>query len=136
MNPADYQVSTDRDRLNMPWLLASLQGTKWGKYYTMPALLKSCDHSTCFGLYRGKIQVGFARVISDMALTSTLNDVYIEKVLRGVGLGTLLMRAVIAHHSVFETLNIIGTDDAQDFYPRFGYEPLDRRTTVFTRQPG
>lgn len=135
MNVQGFEVSTDKERLNVPWLLRELNATYWGHWYTMHQFIKAIDHSVCFGLYEGKAQVGFGRVISDFAATSTINDVIITSSHRGRGLGRMLMEAIVAHPSVAPTVCVLGTRDAPAFYRRFGFVGVDEQTKIFTRDP-
>lgn len=122
----DYYVSTDKMLLDMPWVIDQLQKSYWGKNLTAATIIRATDASICFGLYAHETdkQVGFARVVGDGAIFSSLMDVIISAPLRRQGLGKQLLRAVLNHRSVSETLNVLSTRDASTFYAKFGYSQI------------
>ncbi len=129
---SEFFVSTDPTLLEREWLLLRMCDTYWGKgFYTAESFRAACDGSLCFGIYRRlptmaeKItQVGFARVVTDSALTSVVTDVYVEDVYRNRGLGSTLMKAVLAHPRVAPTICVLATKDRASFYEKHGFERL------------
>lgn len=56
---------------------------------------KAIEHSAiCFGVYHGEKQIGFARVISDLAVFGYLADVFILQEYRHKGIGKWLIRTI------------------------------------------
>jgi len=86
---------------------------------------RSLRNSLCFGLYEGKSQIGFARVISDFATYAYLADVYVLEKYRGQGLAKWLMEC-IQQHPELEGLRrwSLVTRDAHGLYEQFGFTPL------------
>jgi GNAT superfamily N-acetyltransferase len=79
----------------------------------------------CFGLFRGKNQVGLARVITDSATSAYLSDVYVLENHRRKGLGKWLMECVMAHPA-WQGLRrfSLATRDAYGLYRPFGFREL------------
>ena len=70
-------------------------------------------------------QVGFCRVVSDMATVAWVCDVFVAEDQRGKGLGVWLMEVVAAHPRLQGLRRwLLGTRDAHDLYRKTGYEAL------------
>jgi GNAT superfamily N-acetyltransferase len=70
-------------------------------------------------------QVGFARMVTDLATFAWLSDVYVLDEHQGSGLGTAMVRLIVEHPSVDGVrLQLLGTADAQWLYARVGYVPI------------
>jgi len=71
------------------------------------------------------VQVGFARMVTDLATFAWLCDVYVLEEHRGGGLGTAMVRLIVEHPTVTGVrLQLLATADAHGLYARFGYAPL------------
>jgi GNAT superfamily N-acetyltransferase len=82
-----YTLSTDKQRLDTTSIHNYLsEHSYWAKGRTMEQVLRSIEHSLCFGLYAGREQIGFARVVTDYATFAYLADVYVLEKHRGHGL--------------------------------------------------
>jgi N-acetylglutamate synthase-like GNAT family acetyltransferase len=115
-------VSTDRRRLDLNAVLEMLQGTHWGGDLTRSILERAVANSLCFGLYEGPLQLGFARVVTDLATYGYLTDVVIVEGRRGKGLGEWLVECVLAHPDLQRLRRLaLLTRDAPDLYARFGF---------------
>ena len=67
----------------------------------------------------GDAQVGFARMVTDLATFAWLSDVYVLDEHRGGGLGTAMVRLIVEHPAVDEVrLQLLGTADAHGLYAR------------------
>jgi GNAT superfamily N-acetyltransferase len=73
------------------------------------------------GLYSGRAQVGFARVVSDDEVFAYLADVYVLPEHRGGGLGLEIVREAVQRGPQRELRWVLGTVDAQDLYARLGF---------------
>src|SRR5262245_15251790 len=115
-------VSTDRRRLDMNAVLGMLRNTHWGGDLTASILERAVANSLCFGLYEGPLQLGFARVVTDLATYGYLTDVVIVEGRRGMGLGEWLVECVLAHPDLQRLRRLaLLTRDAPDLYARFGF---------------
>jgi GNAT superfamily N-acetyltransferase len=70
-------------------------------------------------------QVGFARVVTDHATFAWLCDVYIDRSVRALGLGTWLAQTVTDHVRVGGVARLVlATRDAHTVYEKAGFTPL------------
>jgi uncharacterized protein len=132
LRPAEWQggqhlVSTDRSRLDFALVHRFLsEHSYWARGVTQAALQRAIDHSFCFGLYRGRAQIGFARVTSDLSRIAYLADVFVLEPDRAQGLGRWLVECVLAHPDLQDIKTwLLGTRDAHPFYERFGFRRDD-----------
>lgn len=71
-------------------------------------------------------QVGFARMVTDLATFAYLCDVFVLAAHRGGGLGTAMVAAIVEHPDVVSVgRQMLATADAHGLYARFGYLPLN-----------
>jgi N-acetylglutamate synthase-like GNAT family acetyltransferase len=122
----EYLISTDKSRLDMACIHDFLSNhSYWAKGISMETLRRSTEHCMTFGVYHGKQQVGFARVISDYATFAYLADVFIVEAHRKKGLSKELIRFILAQPE-FQGLRrfLLATRDAHALYASFGFEPL------------
>ena len=92
-----FLISSDRARLDLDTTLRLLHTTPWGAGMLLPVLERAVTNSVCFGVYTNNRQIGFGRVVSDLATYAYLTDFVIEESCRGQGLGTWLVECVLAH---------------------------------------
>ncbi|HET6338838.1 MAG TPA: GNAT family N-acetyltransferase [Polyangiales bacterium] len=119
----DYELSSDAARVQFDYVYTYLRDTAyWSRGITEDALRTAMQHSICFGAYRGSIQVGFARVVSDRGRFAYLCDVFVDETVRGRGIGKALVQFALAHPSVRDVNRVLlGTQDAHGLYERFGF---------------
>lgn len=120
----NFCISTDKAKLDIPYIHQFLRTTYWAEHIPMEILQKSIDGSICFGVYDGKNQVGFARVISDQATYAYLADVFIDPLYRKRGLSRSLLETILGHPDL-QGLRVweLATNDAQGLYAKFGFKP-------------
>ncbi|MGN9905915.1 GNAT family N-acetyltransferase [Phytohabitans sp. LJ34] len=87
---------------------------------------KSFAGSLVFGLYEpGGGQVGFARAVTDGATFAWLCDVYVDRSVRGRGLGTWMVEQA---RDELERIGVrrilLATLDAHAVYSKIGFTPL------------
>jgi N-acetylglutamate synthase-like GNAT family acetyltransferase len=120
-----YTISTDNDRLDIPFIHAFLSGSYWAENIPVATVAKSIAGSLCFGVYEGDKQIGFARVITDKATFGYLADVFIDTVYRGHGLSKWLMDTIMAHPDLQGLRRfMLATKDAHGLYAQYGFTPL------------
>lgn len=121
----DYLVSTDESLLDVDGIHAFLTTSYWAEGVSKEAVARSIRHSMPFGLYAGRHQVGFARVITDTHMLAYIADVYVDEPHRGNGLGKMLMEAMLAHPELQAVKRwLLGTRDAHGLYRQFGFDEL------------
>jgi GNAT superfamily N-acetyltransferase len=118
-----YIVSDDKTLLQVGKIEAWLSEAYWAAGRSREIIIKSIQHSLCFGMYNpdGR-QIGFARVITDQAVFSWIMDVIIDPEFRGKGLGKKLVECIIAHPDILHTKMGLATKDAHGLYRQFDFE--------------
>lgn len=120
-----YVISTDKRRLSFIVVQGFLASSYWAEGRSPEVTRASVRNSVCFGLYHGKKQIGFARVITDKATFAYLADVFIIDEYRGRGLSKWMMK-VIFEHEMFRSVKswLLATRDAHGLYRKFGFKAL------------
>ena len=118
----DLLVSTDRARLDVDLIHRVLGATYWALGIPRDVVTRSIAGSVAFGLYDVDQQVGFARVITDLATYAYLADVFIVEERRGQGLGDWLVESIRLHPQLqgLRRFALI-TRDAGPLYARHGF---------------
>lgn len=117
----NYQISTDKNLLNIEKIFEFISQTYWGKNRTIAVIKKSIENSLCFGVYHNTQQIGFARVISDFCITSFVFDVYVLPTYQNLGLGGWLIETIANYSPIKETTIVLATKDKHEFYKKFGF---------------
>ena len=125
-----FEVSDDPRRLELATVHRFIsKESYWAEGIPEALLARAVAHSLCFGLYTGARQVGFARVVTDRATYGYLCDVYVERSLRGRGLGKWLVACVLEHPDLQGLRRIaLMTRDAHDLYRPFGFRTMPEAT--------
>jgi N-acetylglutamate synthase-like GNAT family acetyltransferase len=128
-----FTISTNKEYLNVDLIHNFLsQEAYWSKGILKETVIKSIENTTlCFGVYKGEIgnevieQVGFARVITDLATYAYLCDVFILPDYRKLGLSKWLMD-IITNHSRLQGVRrfMLATNDAHALYSKYGFEQI------------
>ncbi|MED3910608.1 GNAT family N-acetyltransferase [Peribacillus simplex] len=134
MNIKGFSISTNKKYLDVDLIHNFLnQEAYWSKGIPKETVIKSIENTTlCFGVYKSEIgnegseQVGFARVITDLATHAYLCDVFILPDYRKLGLSKWLMD-VITNHSELEGVRrfMLATNDAHSLYKKYGFNQID-----------
>ncbi len=94
----DYEISTDPSRLDIALIHDFLSNSSyWATGRTREVVQRSIENSFPFGIYQGKAQVGFARVVTDYATFAWIADVFVLPEHCGRGLSKWLMEVMLAH---------------------------------------
>jgi GNAT superfamily N-acetyltransferase len=127
--PAGYEFSADAARLDAArvhhWLSTD---TYWALGRSREKQDRAIAGSLNFGLYEecSGMQVAYARVVTDHATFAWLCDVYVDRSVRGKGLGTALVAAARDHLQPLGLRRILlATHDAHGVYERLGFRRLD-----------
>jgi len=120
----EYFISTDPTLLDHDFIAKSLQSTYWAAERPKEIIDKSLTSSLCFGAYitDSKVQVGFARVVTDSATFAWICDVVVDPAHRARGLGKRLMQEIVGHPELSTAMMILGTRDAHGLYERYGFQ--------------
>jgi len=122
-----YLISTDKSRIDIVMVHDFLSHSYWAEKIPKDVVRQSIDNSLCFGVFKEKKQVGFARVITDFATFAYLADVFILPGHRGKGLSKWLMQVIIEYPKLQGLRRFtLATRDAHGLYTQFGFTPFDK----------
>jgi GNAT superfamily N-acetyltransferase len=126
-----YRITTDRRDLDVRAIHDFLTQSYWSPGVPIGVVERAIANSLCFGVFNGRDQVGFARVITDKATFAYLADVYVLEAHRRRGLSKWLL-AVIRAHADLQGLRrfMLATRDAHGLYARFGFTSLANPSRV------
>ena len=118
-------VSTDKSKLDVPFIQHFLKDIYWAAGRTIEEVQTSIDHSFCFGIYLDNKQIGFARVITDYVVFAYLMDVFITEEHRGKGYSSVLIDSMMKEPQL-QNIKIwrLATTDAHYLYRKFGFNEL------------
>lgn len=124
-----YLISSDPARLDLDAIQRYLSvESYWAAGRALDVVERAIAHSNLvMGAYTARNeQVGFARMVTDLATYGWLADVFVLPSHRGTGLGVELVRATVEHPDVVGVKwQFLATRDAHELYARFGYTPTD-----------
>jgi GNAT superfamily N-acetyltransferase len=132
-----YEISTDRERLDVDYIHAFLTTSYWSPDIPRETVAKAIAGSLCFGLYDPEgAPAGFARVVTDRATFAYLADVFVDDRHRGRGLGVWLVETVLAHPDLQGLRRwMLATADAHALYARFGFAALEQPERYMLLRP-
>jgi GNAT superfamily N-acetyltransferase len=122
----EYTISTDKERLQVDVIQQYLsEESYWAQGRRREDTERAIENSVCFGVYKSEKQVGFARVITDMATFAYIGDVFILPGDQKKGLSKRLMEAILSHPELQNLRRwILATKDAHGLYAQYGFTEL------------
>lgn len=129
-----FSISTNKDDLDLSTIHQFLsEEAYWSKGIAKETVKRAIENTSfCFGVYKGEvgkgdvIQVGFARVITDITRFAYLCDVFILPEYRKLGLSKWLMEVITNHPDLSEVRRfMLATNDAHSLYSKYGFESID-----------
>jgi GNAT superfamily N-acetyltransferase len=121
----DFEISTDPARVDVRMVHEFLTNSYWAKGIPIATVRLSIENSICFAVYHGRQQVGFARIISDLATFAYLADVFIVPDYRSRGLSRWLMECIVSHPDLQGLRRwMLATQDAHGLYAKFGFTAI------------
>ena len=118
-------VSTDKNRLNIPFIQRFLKDIYWAAGRTIEEVQTTIESSFCFGIYLDDVQIGFARVITDYVVFAYVMDVFIDEKHRGKGYSSILIDNLLKEPQLKEVkIWRLATSDAHFLYKKFGFNAL------------
>jgi GNAT superfamily N-acetyltransferase len=121
----EFEISTDVARLDIDLIHGFLSTSYWARGRRRSVVERAIRNSLCFGVYRERRQVAFARVVTDRAVFAYLMDVFVLPEYRGRGISTTLLRTILDHPDLQNLrLFLLVTRDAHGLYQRFGFRSL------------
>ena len=124
----DVEFSFDPARLDLDVIHRFLSDESyWSPGILRDTVERAIAHSLCIGAYRGTLQVGFARLITDRATFAYLADVFIVTSERGRGIARRMVRTLLDHDDAQGLRRtLLFTADAQALYRGLGFAALAR----------
>ncbi len=118
-------VSTDKSKLNVPFIQNFLKDIYWAAARTIDEVQTTIDASFCFGIYEDEDQIGFARVVTDYVVFAYLMDVFIDEKHRGKGYSSILIDTMMKEPQLQQVkIWRLATSDAHFLYEKFEFTPL------------
>jgi GNAT superfamily N-acetyltransferase len=119
-------VSTDKNKLNVPFIQHFLKDIYWAAGRTIEEVQTTIDASVCFGIYLNEKQIGFARVITDYIVFAYVMDVFITPEHQGKGYSSILIKSMM-NEPLLKNIQIwrLATTDAHFLYKKFGFTALE-----------
>jgi GNAT superfamily N-acetyltransferase len=126
-----FIISTNRSLLDIAVVHHYLSiESYWAKNIPLATVKTSINNSLCFGVYDAGEQIGFARLVTDMATFAYLADVFIVEAYRGRGLSKWLIQIIQAHPELQNLRRwMLGTKDAHGLYVQFGWQGLSEEVS-------
>jgi GNAT superfamily N-acetyltransferase len=125
LRKGDYEIDTDKRRLDIAGIHRFLSESYWAKNRTLEQTLTAIENSLCFGVYRGREQVGFARVITDKATFAYIGDVFVLEAHRGKGLSKWIMQVIVEQPDLQNLRRwLLATRDAHGLYKQYDFDEL------------
>lgn len=99
-----------------------LRNTHWACDRKQETIEKAFSNSLCFGVFDGHgRQVGCARCVTDYATMFYVSDLVISKECQDIGLGKMLVEAILSAPELKNLWGFLGTTKAKDFYGKLGF---------------
>jgi N-acetylglutamate synthase-like GNAT family acetyltransferase len=120
----EFQISTDKDRLDIQKVHEEVAATYWGKGRSMEETMMTIEKSICFGMYNEKEeQMAYARMMTDGLIFTYIMDVIVFDPYKGKGLGKRLVEHILNRQDV-KMVNTVAlkTMDAHSFYENLGFK--------------
>ena len=122
---SEFEISTDVARLDVGLIHDFLSTSYWARGRRRTVVERAIRNSLCFGVYRERKQVAFARVVTDRAVFAYLMDVFVLPEYRGRGISKTLLQTILDHPDLQNLrLVLLATRDAHGLYQRFGFQSL------------
>lgn len=122
-----FVISDNKELLDVEVIKGFLSRSYWANKRPEERTLRSIENSVCYGVYEGRKQVGYARVVTDHATMYYLCDVFIDEDYRGMGIGKKLVESVITSDDYKDLVGLLGTKDAHELYKQYDFEPDTER---------
>lgn len=119
-------VSLDKSLLDIQVIYNFLSCSYWANTRSKEQIIKSIEHSRCYGLYLSNKQIGFARVITDEVVFAYLMDVFIVEEHQGKSYSSILLDRIFNDPELDDVKKwYLRTQDAHGVYEKFGFTALE-----------
>jgi GNAT superfamily N-acetyltransferase len=122
----DLLLSNDKKLLNLPMIHGFLTNSYWSKNIPLETVKKGIENSMAIGLYKNQKQIGFCRIISDMASFAYVADVFVLETERGKGLAEWMMIGIRKNPDLKGLRRwMLATRDAHSLYEKTGWQLVE-----------
>ncbi len=117
--------------------LRSLLGqTSWANGRTEDEVLQVIANSPVqLGVWDDDRLVGYARALTDGRFRALVDDVVVDEVQRGSGIGKEIMRRLLERLAEVDQVVLLASDASAAFYVKLGFEPSRANCLVRRRTP-
>jgi GNAT superfamily N-acetyltransferase len=125
--PAGYEISNAHSRIDCAVVHRFLaEESYWARGRERATVERSIEASRCYGVYRDREMVAFARAVTDGETFAWLADVFVVREHRGRGIGKWLVESVLNDPTLEHVGRwMLGTADAHELYRRFGFREVE-----------
>ncbi|WP_425061363.1 GNAT family N-acetyltransferase [Sporomusa carbonis] len=129
-------ISTDKSLLDFEVIYRFISSESyWGFGRSREVMQKAINNSAyCFGVYQkidnARRQVGFARVITDLATFGYIADVFILRDYRGKGLGRWLIQSIVNHPELAILKRLALFTKTPDFYYNANFKIFEQTDEI------
>ncbi len=103
-------------------LLPLITQAGWALHRTLAEVGHMLTHSQLqIGVWEGNVLIGYARAITDFRYRALIEDVIVERHVRGIGFGSEMIRRLVERLQPIEQVIVIADDDTAPFYQRLGF---------------
>ncbi len=108
------------------------ENTFWARGRDKQQLCKMLSHSTVVvSLWKQNRLIGFGRATSDLVFRAVLWDVVIASDHQGLGMGKLIIEALLANKKIKSVEKIyLMTTNSADFYKQLGFKLNDKQSLL------
>lgn len=126
-----YRFSKDQSLFRVEDVKRLLDQSHWAKDRPLETIRKSMEHSLCFGAFSpaGEL-VGFARMITDYAVTYYVSDVIVDEAHRNYSIGTHLVKFLLESEEAQGLNGVLLTTYAHRFYETLGFVRNSKKCMV------
>jgi GNAT superfamily N-acetyltransferase len=126
MTAMEWVISTDPARLQLDVVHGWLVSCYWSPGIRRDVMENAFAHSLVAGAYRGGVQIGVARVVTDQATFAWLCDVFVDERARGLGIARAMVRTLMDDPRL-QTLRrwCLATRSAHEVYRPLGFAAVD-----------
>ena len=129
----NYIFTDNKELIKLDEVQRLLKQSHWAVNRSVGIIESTIESSICFMIFHDTKLIGFARVISDLAVYSLILDVIIDEQYRGKGLGTKLIEFINNYPKLINTSKVLWTKYAKNLYEKSGYIEEDCYTLMFNR---
>lgn len=124
---ANIQITTDQKLFDFEVMHQFLKNAYWCKNIPFETMQKAVQNSLSFAVLHDNQQIGFGRVITDLATFGYLADIFILEQFQGQGYGKLLVKTILEHPELQGIRRLLlVTSDAHHIYAKYNFKAVEK----------